>query len=251
MCTLLLAHQAHPKYRLVLAANRDEFYDRPTAAAGFWKEAPQVFGGRDLIHGGTWLAVTAAGRIAALTNYREPHTERRDGPSRGALVSEFVKGDTTPDAYLAQLRAKALPYSGYNLIVGDTERLLHYSNRSDRVTPLHAGIHGVSNHLLDTPWPKVVKGKAELARVLEGGEVAPESLFALLADCSKAPDAELPDTGVGLELERLLSSIFITSERYGTRSSTVLLVDHDLRATFIERSFDGEKAQDRRTEFAW
>ncbi|HJV64496.1 MAG TPA: NRDE family protein [Geomonas sp.] len=250
-CTLLLANQAHPQYRLVLAANRDEFYDRPTAAASFWEDAPQVFGGRDLVHGGTWLAVTTTGRIAALTNYREAQEARKDGPSRGELVSEFVKGDATPDAYLARLRAKASFYNGYNLIVGDADRLLYYSNRSDRVTVVNAGFHGVSNHLLDTPWPKVVRGKAALARVLDGGAVAPQSLFDILADTTKAPDAELPDTGVGLEWERLLSSIFITSERYGTRSSSVLLVDRDLRAIFIERNFDGKEVRDRRTEFAW
>lgn len=251
MCTLLLAFDAHPRYRLVLAANRDEFYNRPTASAAFWQDAPHLFAGRDLVHGGTWLGVTTTGRIAALTNYRDPQSIKPHGPSRGHLVTDFLAGAAAPGEYAEAARAKGSTYNGYNLVVGDARRLLHYSNKSDQITRLDSGIHGVSNHLLDTPWPKVVRGKAGLARVLAADDFSPEDLFAVLADTTRAPDDLLPNTGVGLELERLLSSIFIASERYGTRSSTVLLVDRNLQATFIERTFNGGKLSDVRMEFDW
>jgi uncharacterized protein with NRDE domain len=241
MCTLLLAIEQHPRYRLILAANRDEFYGRPTAPAGFWDDAEGIYGGRDLARGGSWLAVSTAGRIAALTNYREPHPVRHDAPSRGDLVSAFVKGDVPAEEYLRRLREAHLPYSGYNLVVGDPRQLYCYSNKSDQLRPLGQGLYGLSNHLLDTPWPKVERGKAALARLLASGEVTAEALLCILADGTRAPDDQLPETGVGLEKERMLSSIFIKSDEYGygTRSSTALLVDADWQAVFVERNFDG------------
>ncbi|QXE87300.1 NRDE family protein [Geomonas nitrogeniifigens] len=252
MCTLLLAYRAHPAYRLVIAANRDEYYQRPTEPARFWEDAPHIFAGRDLVHGGTWLGVTATGRIAALTNYRDPGDPHRHGPSsRGRLVSGFLAEEAGAEEYLARLRESGIAYGGYNLLVGDSERLLCYSNKSDRVLPIEPGIHGLSNHLLDTPWPKVRCGKDGLARLLSRGHVEPEELFALLADETHPADQELPDTGVGLELERMLSPIFIRSAQYGTRSSTVLLVDHEGKAVFIERGFDGGMVRERRAEFQW
>ncbi|QWV94153.1 NRDE family protein [Geomonas oryzisoli] len=252
MCTLLLAYRFHPAYRLVVAANRDEYYQRPTQPAHFWEDAPHVFAGRDLVHGGTWLGVTATGRIAALTNYRDPSDLHRHGPSsRGQLVSGFLTEDAGAEEYLARLRDSGISYGGYNLLVGDSERLFCYSNKSDRVLPIEPGIHGLSNHLLDTPWPKVCRGKDGLDRILARQDFAVEELFALLADHTHPPDQELPDTGVGLELERMLSPIFITSAQYGTRCSTVLLVDHSGKATFIERSFEGGAATERQTEFQW
>ncbi|GFO54582.1 hypothetical protein GMSM_15890 [Geomonas sp. Red276] len=240
MCTLLIACSAHPRYPLVIAANRDEFYDRPTARASLWQDAPGLFGGRDLLHGGTWLGVTDTGRIAALTNYRQPHVHPPDAPTRGKLVSDFLAGDKGAERYLQALRGAGVPYCGFNLVVGEACGLYHYSNKSDLVTPLTSGIFGISNHLLDTPWPKVERGKAGLGRVLAGEDPSVEELFAVLADRTKAPDEELPDTGVGLEWERLLSPIFIESERYGTRCSTVIMVDMDGQAVFVERSFNGD-----------
>ncbi|HBG05110.1 MAG: hypothetical protein A2075_24160 [Geobacteraceae bacterium GWC2_58_44] len=251
MCTLLLAYQVHPRYPLILAVNRDEFYQRPTAAAAYWEDAAHLFAGRDLVHGGTWLGVTSTGRIAALTNYRQPKLPGVHGRSRGELVSEFLKGETTAEEYLERLRGKGVHYSGYNLLLGDPGRLYCYSNKSDEIVTIPPGVHGLSNHLLNTPWPKVLRGKASLARVLGAGDFSAEELFAILADSSKAPDDQLPDTGVGLETERLLSSIFITGERYGTRSSSILLVDRDGQATFVERSFDGGGARDTKVCFDW
>lgn len=251
MCTLLLAYRAHPEYRLVIAANRDEYYRRPTAPAQYWDDAPHIFAGRDLVHSGTWLGVTVAGRIAALTNYRDPSDLHRHGPSRGRLVSGFLEENIAAEAYVARLRASTVAYGGYNLFLSDGEDLLCYSNKSDRTIRVEPGIHGLSNHLWDTPWPKVRCGKEGLARILAGKSFVPEDLFVLLADGTHPPDDELPDTGVGIDLERLLSPVFIRSSEYGTRCSTVILVDHEGKATFIERSFEGGVVQERRAEFNW
>lgn len=252
MCTLLIGYRVHPRFRLVLAANRDEYYQRPTAPAHFWQEAPWIFAGRDLVHGGTWLGVTSTGRIAALTNYRDPSDLHRHGPhSRGRLVSGFLEEEAAAEEYLRRLRESGVPYGGYNLLVGDSERLFCYSNRNDELVAIEPGIHGLSNHLLDTPWPKVRRGKEGLADILSRESFTREDLFALLADDTRAPDEELPETGVGLELERLLSPIFIKSAEYGTRCSSVLIVDHEGRAIFIERSFEGGEPKDRSATFQW
>ena len=188
MCTLLLAYRAHPRYRLILAANRDEFYDRPTAAAGFWDDAGEVFGGRDLRHGGTWLGVNAAGCIAALTNYRDPAENFPHRLSRGHLVSDYLAGGSSGESYLATLRGKRAAYNGYNLLFGDMERLYCYSNRTDDAATIEPGVHGLSNHLLDTPWPKVAEGKEALARLLTAEKIPEEELFAILGNRRLAPD---------------------------------------------------------------
>jgi uncharacterized protein with NRDE domain len=249
MCLVLIAYDLHPRYPLILAANRDEFYERPTAAAGYWDDAPNLFAGRDLVHCGTWLGISRTGRLAALTNYREPHAVRKDAPSRGKLVSDFLKSATTPEEYLTRLRGERLAYLGYNLLLGDLERLYCYSNKNDQITRLTRGVHGLSNHLLDTPWPKVLRGRDALARVVTAGDFTTEDLFVILADTTKAPDEQLPDTGIGLERERLLSSIFITSPVYGTRSSSVLLIDSDRQVSFVERSFNDGEARDVEVRF--
>ena len=243
MCLILLAYEAHPAFRLVLAANRDEFYTRPSAAAHFWPDAAGVLAGRDLERGGTWLGVTRAGRIAAVTNYREPGREQHDAPSRGALVAAYLQGDERPGAYLAALAWQAAEFNGFNLLVGTPRALYYYSNRgASEPQRLKPGVHGLSNHLLDTPWPKVARGQAALERLL-AAERTPdvksltEGLFSILAERAQGPDELLPQTGVGLELERVLSSAFITSPTYGTRSSTVLLIARSERVTFIERTF--------------
>jgi len=239
MCLILFAHRVHPAYPLVVAANRDEWFRRPTAPAGFWPDAPEVLAGRDLEQQGTWLGVTRAGRFAALTNYRDPGANRPDAPSRGTLVSAFLRSRIPPGEYLEHLRRDASRYNGFSLLVGDFSELLYFSNRdgASRLTP---GIHGISNHLLDTPWPKVARGKQALeALVAEGRDPSPEELLALLASRSRPPDESLPETGVGLEWERVLSPLFIESPSYGTRCSTVVLIDRDGMVTFVERVFNG------------
>lgn len=236
MCLILLSNDVHPDYRLILAANRDEFYDRPTAPACFWQEPPTVLAGRDLLGGGSWLGVTRTGKIAALSNYREPRAHRHNAPSRGKLVSDYLQGELPPADYLAKLQEQAAVYNGFNLIVGDGGVLSYFSNRQGAAQQLSAGIYGLSNHLLDTPWPKVVRGKGALAKLLADGG-APEAIFSLLGDRTVAPDQLLPDTGVGLELERALSAIFIVTPKYGTRASTLVFIDRQNNLTFLERSF--------------
>jgi uncharacterized protein with NRDE domain len=237
MCLILLAHEAHPRYRLVVAANRDELYARPTAPADWWAEAPHLLGGRDLRGGGSWMGITRAGRWAAVTNYRDPAAERKDAPSRGGLVGGFLLGEETPAAYLQRLAPRAGAYNGFNLLAGDARSLRWLSNRDGSARTVAPGVHGLSNHLLDTPWPKVQRGKESLERLLRAPALEPEPMLELLLDRTLAADHQLPDTGVGLPLERVLSTLFIASPEYGTRSSTALLVDRDDRVLFVERSY--------------
>ena len=253
MCFIVLSYRQHPRYRVVLATNRDEFYARPTAPAAFWDEAPAMLAGRDLQGGGTWMGITRAGRLAALTNVREPGRHAADAPTRGALVADFLAGTQEPRAYLEALRPVADRYNGFNLLLGDTQNLFYFGNRAAGVRVLEPGLYGLSNHLLDTPWPKIVKGKAALTAALDADVVDPEHLFALLADTRQAPDEALPDTGVGLPWERMLSPIFIESSTYGTRASTIILIDHQGHVTFAERAYapsaNGEPPITRRFTF--
>ena len=237
MCLILLAWQVHPDYPLIVAANRDEFFTRPSAAAEFWRDAPQVLAGRDLEAGGTWLGVSRKQRFAALTNYREGKGPRPDARSRGALVADFLVGHETPQAYLDAMAGRASEYGGFNLFVGDAEQLGYCSNRdAGRVRWLAPGIYGVSNHLLDTPWPKLASARAAFAAALQTlPQTAP--FFDLLADREIVPDCHLPETGVPLAWERILSAVFVSSEHYGTRASTLLSRRRDGLITLQERSF--------------
>jgi uncharacterized protein with NRDE domain len=236
MCLILLSYRDHPSYRLILAANRDEFYDRPTAPLGFREEDPRILAGRDLKSGGTWLGVTKTGRISAITNFRDPAGQINDAPSRGLLVENFLKGDEPPEGYLRKVKKEGDKYNGFNLIAGDESGLFCFSNRADEIRELSPGVHGLSNHLLDTPWPKIEKGKKCFKSILSGNAIDTERVFTMLADEEKPPDAKLPDTGVGLEWERILSPLFIKSEIYGTRSSSIVLV-REKKLTFLERSY--------------
>lgn len=238
MCLIVFAYQAHAHYNLVVAANRDEFYRRPTAPAAFWPECPDLLAGRDLQEGGAWLGVTLTGRFAALTNYRDPAAHRDGARSRGELVRGFLCGGATPREYLAGIGEKRLEYNGFNLLVSDGNELLYYASRTGEARAVTPGVHALSNHLLDTPWPKAVKASAELSAALAVDDPdLPGRLFALLADSEQPPDSLLPDTGVGIGWERTLSPIFIASPDYGTRSSTVLTMDGHGQVQFGERTF--------------
>jgi len=239
MCLLVIAYKHHSKYPLVVLANRDEYYDRPTAPAHFWKEAPELLAGKDLRGGGTWLGITTSGKIAAITNFRDPKSIKPNAPSRGLLVRDFLIGSQNPLQYLLSLKETASGYNGFNLVVGDMEEIYWYSNKAPGIIRLTKGIYGLSNHLLDTPWPKVVKAKQRLAELLMSCELPPdEAFFNLLMDRTQADESELPDTGVGLELEKILSPIFIRSPVYGTRSSTLILVDNQGVVRFVERTYN-------------
>ena len=238
MCLILFSYCMHPDYHLILAANRDEFYNRPTAPLGYWKEHPDVLAGRDLKSNGTWLGVTRTGRIAAVTNYRDPNTYRQNAPSRGILVSDYLTGNSTPAQYLKAINKIGHTYNGFNLIAGDGSELYYCSNRATGIQKLKPGIYGISNHLLDTAWPKVTKGKAQLRAQLMGKEeVEIEKIWRVLSDRSPALDTELPDTGVGLQWERILSPVFITSQDYGTRSSSIVLIKKSGQLAIMERTF--------------
>ncbi len=236
VCLLFFAVNHHPSYKLVVAANRDEYYRRATEPARFWAPALDVLAGRDLEQGGTWLGLTRRGRWAAVTNYREAGTQRYPR-SRGHLVRDYLFGDLPPQAYVDKIEAEAEHYAGFNLIAADVSVVAYYSNRGVGPRTLADGVYGLSNHLLETPWPKLVRGKDRMLRLLEdGNKLDVQLLFELLGNREVATQ-ELPETAVGEEFERLLSSAFITSPEYGTRSSTALLVDRQDRAMFVERSY--------------
>lgn len=239
MCLILFSFETHPRYRLVLAANRDEYYDRPTEPLGFWKGRPDILAGRDLRGSGVWLGVTRSGRIAAITNYRQPALQVYNAPSRGLLVSDFLAGEKSPEAYLGLLETSGHLYNGFNLLVGDASGLFYFSNRGSGIRKLEPGLYGLSNHLLNTPWPKVEKGKAALGEIVANKqELDVEEIFGILYDKRCPPDEMLPDTGVELSWERTLSPLFITSPFYGTRSSSVVLLQKSGEATFAERTFE-------------
>lgn len=239
MCLAIVALAAHPDYPLVIAANRDEFHARPASPAGPWPDAGHIFAGRDLQGGGTWLGVTRAGRLALLTNVREPGRHLADAPSRGALVEGFLRGQEGAASYAAAVAERGGAYNGFNLLVGDAAGLWYVGNRAaGGAAPLAPGIVGLSNAGLDTPWPKLTRSRGAVAAHLASA-AAPqvEALWAILADRSRPADAELPDTGVGLAAERLLSSAFIADPRYGTRCSTLLTLRRDGQLSLRERSF--------------
>ncbi|HEX7065051.1 MAG TPA: NRDE family protein [Bacillales bacterium] len=242
MCLITFAYEAHPRYRLVMAANRDEFYKRPTEQAHFWGDHPGVLAGRDLEKMGTWMGVTKSGRFAAITNYRHPSAENKDAKSRGALVGDYLCGSEPPAEYMQMVQKNGRQYNGFNLIIGDMESIFYFSNCSSAVQRLGSGIYGLSNALLDTPWPKVEKSKRRLSDCLEQEEVTSDCLFDLLADTDQARDSALPDTGVSLEFERMLSPAFIESSNYGTRASTILMIGHNGEVFFKERSFFPKRA---------
>ena len=247
MCLILFAHKVHPAYPLVLAANRDEAYSRPTAAAGFWKEHPHIYGGRDLDQGGTWLGITRNGRVAAVTNFRNGDAPKDSTRSRGALTGNYLRGTTPPAQYVTRVQREGASYNGFSLIVGDLEDLHYVSNRAPHPLALVPGIYGLSNHLLNSPWPKVQQGSKAMDGLLQlAVPEMVEGLFAVLADRTPAPDKMLPDTGIGLTRERALSAPFIVSPTYGTRASTVLLVDNHGQVQFSERSF-GERGKSLQT----
>lgn len=241
MCLILFAHRMRPDYALVLAANRDEFYARPTAPLGFWRDRPTILAGRDLEAGGTWMGIAAGGRWAAITNYRDPAALRAGAPSRGRLVVDFLTGSRPPRAYLEHLRPRSRRFNGFNLLVGDRAGLFFFSNRNGRIRRLGPGLYGLSNHLLDTPWPKVAKGKQRLGRLAAAkGPITAKAVFELLGDRSPAPVGCLPTTGVGPEWEQRLSPLFITSRDYGTRSSSLLLMDGKGGLRITERTFGSD-----------
>ncbi len=250
MCLITFAYHVHPDYPLILVANRDEVRHRPTKSLHRWEDA-DIIGGRDLEKGGTWLGVTSTGRFAAVTNVRNP-MEKEKERSRGDIVTGFLQTDQ-PDEFLARMNEERERYGGYNLLCGDEKELFYVTNQ-DRIEkhPLAPGVYGLSNATLDTPWPKVVKAKERLSSLISNhAPFRADDFFAFMSDREKAKKEELPDTGVGEELEKELSSLFIHMEYYGTRSQTFLLLEKNGTVTIEERTFEKNNALGPRTKMTW
>ena len=254
MCLILIAHRADPRYPLVVAANRDEFFNRPTSPVNYWENAPQVLAGRDLEKGGTWMGVTTDGRWSAVTNFRDGKSADPGTRSRGELVAGYLRGSARAQEYMTSMEPQASEYHGFNLLAGDQAGVHYLSNRDEGSMMLAAGIYGLSNHLLDSPWPKVERGKLALREALANGwkpDRLIETLLAALSSRSLADDQTLPSTGISRDWEKALSAAFIVAPGYGTRASTVMLMDTEGEVHFRERSFGegGELIEDRRYRF--
>lgn len=258
MCLILFSYQEDPQYPLVLAANRDEYYDRPSAPAHFWDDTPGLLAGRDLEAGGTWLGITRNGRVAAITNYREGGSVVRNARSRGALVCDFLQSNSTAAQFAGQLAQHDHLYNGFNLLIKTDQPadFFYHSNRSatpaQRITP---GLFGLSNHLLNTPWPKVTRGCEKLTTLLRqsaslSAEALSEALISMLEDRFLPPADTLPATGIPIERERVLAPMFIQSDSYGTRASTVLLIDYRRQVTLTEKTIAGKETQIKRFKFS-
>jgi len=246
MCLIFLSINQHPNYKLIVAANRDEFYARRTSIAAFWNNHPAVLGGCDLEAVkpdgtcGTWMAINKNGRIAMVTNYRDLKNLKTNAPSRGHLVTDFLLSTEAPEIYLKKIEPRASEFNGFNLIVGSEEGLFYLSNYKKGVDKIENGFHGLSNALLDTPWPKVKNGKEVMKPLFNQEKIDANKILDALHDEHQAPDDQLPDTGVGLDRERMLSSMFIKMPNYGSRCSTVVTIDRKGKAEFTERVYNLE-----------
>ena len=235
MCLILFAWQQHPDYPLIAIANRDEYYARPSSDAHWWEDN-DIFAGRDLQAGGTWLGVNRRGHFAAVTNVREPDGMQPGKRSRGDLTRDYLAGSDDAETYLARLALQDQEFAGFNLLLGDLNGLWFYSNREQKIHRIEAGVYGVSNGAFDEPWPKLKSGRGELSALLDG-KIRHDQLMEILTDHRVAEDHELPKTGVAFDIERLLSSRFIRSEGYGTRACSVITFDQQQRIEFSEQNF--------------
>ncbi|MBF0121339.1 MAG: NRDE family protein [Desulfobacterales bacterium] len=239
MCIIYFSYETYKDYRLFLIGNRDEFYNRPTKDISFWEDFPQILGGRDLIGKGTWLGITKTGRIAAITNFRDPLNLKANSPSRGDIVFDFLCENISTKEYLEYILKESHKYNGFNIIVDDGKDVGYFSNKIDKYQILCSGNYALSNHLLDKPWPKVIRIKSLINDFqMSQNEMNFEHIFEILKDNCLPVDELLPDTGVGIEWERILGPIFVSSNIYGTRSSSILLVKQNGEVTFLERTFN-------------
>ncbi len=235
MCLILFAYRQHVDYPLIVIANRDEYYARPTRDAHWWDDA-NIFAGRDLEAGGTWLGLNRQGRLAAVTNVREPGDISPGKKSRGDLTRNYLSGTAQPEEYLRQLTPYDQDYAGFNLLLGGPQGLWFYSNRDHGIHSIEPGVYGISNGDFDEPWPKLRSGKAELEAMLTGN-IDDVELMEILTDHEMAHDHELPSTGVSLDIERMLSSRFIRSPEYGTRACSVVTIDVNNWISFSEQNY--------------
>jgi uncharacterized protein with NRDE domain len=242
MCLILFALHTHTKYKLILAANRDEFFNRETQFAQFWNDDRNILGGKDMSSGGTWLGMHSKGRFVAITNYRNTEREISNPISRGSLSREFLTYSESTSDFIRRISSTRQQFSGYNLLLSDDgfQSIVHYSNITDEATVIKNGIHGLSNAFLDSPWPKVEIGKKNLAEAISSPTLKPTDLISILKNRDKAPVRLLPRTGISTDLEKKLSPVFISMKGYGTRCSTALLVDNKNEVSFLEVSYNEE-----------
>ncbi|WP_299463171.1 NRDE family protein [uncultured Microscilla sp.] len=251
MCLLTFAWKTHPKYKLIFASNRDEFYKRNTAPAQFWNENKQILAGKDLEAGGTWMGLHKNGRFTALTNYRDIDNIKATAPSRGRLTLDYLQSNDSPKAYLEGIFENIDAYNGFNLLTGNTEELYYLSNYQHKIIQLQAGIYGLSNALLDSDWFKVQRLKKKFTEMVDAEEIEENALLDLMYDPTKANETEVQRTGLPIEREIMLSPMFIKSPQYGTCSSATILIDYDNNVRFTERVYNvstGEK-NDQHFEF--
>lgn len=245
MCIIFFAYKIHPQYKFVFAANRDEFYERPTKSAEFWSDYPDILAGRDLEKNGAWMGINKRGYFSAITNYRDFSLLIDEPMSRGNLVKDYLIENQSPKTYMDRVKAEKHRYNPFNLLVGHTSALYYYSNVDNEVKELKPGIYGLSNSLLDTPWPKLIRGKEMFKEIINSHrEIDYKDLQNILLDKWCPEDDKLPNTGIELEWEKVLSSIFIESQNYGTRASTVLLIGNKNHVTFIEKSLKNSNTKE-------
>jgi uncharacterized protein with NRDE domain len=249
MCLIALSLGQHPDFPLILAANRDEFHARPTKEAHWWPDNPDIVGGRDLQAGGTWLALHRSGRFATVTNFRDAQAPKAGHRSRGRLVTGFLEGDFTPAGYLDTIDGDR--YAGFNLIVGTMDDVAYLSNREEGSRQLEPGNYGLSNALLDGPWHKVERSKKRLASMLASGAVNETSLMRLMDDRTRAPVADVEKGRHDFDTAHAITAPFIVMPGYGTRCTTVVLVDRDGNWRFTERRFDPAGRQTGESKFSF
>ena len=248
MCLILFAWKKHPDYDLIVSANRDEFFNRPTQTAHVWDGQPDLIAGKDLTAGGTWLGITKTGKFAALTNYRDPSNINPKAPSRGHLTKDYLTQDISPQDYLDRIQKENLPFNGFNLLIGDNDSLWYYNSINHQITSLPPGVYGLSNALLNEPWPKVLIGQENLKKLIEQKDISTNQLLQIVQNKSLAADDQLPKTGIPIDWERALSAMYITKENYGTRCSTALLKKKD-KFTFKEWSHSHLGQKEGQIEF--
>ena len=237
MCLIVLAYKYVPGIPLFFAGNRDEFYDRPTEKAHIWNTKPKMIAGKDLKAGGTWLGLTVNGKIAAITNHRNMNQNKPDAPSRGHIVKDALTSSNTTEHYLQELKSEAQEYNGFNLITGSREKLFYFSNQTMQIKELKPGIYALSNALLNTPWPKAEWAKDQFKQILDSGEHSTSRCFSILKNEDTYPVKKLPETGLSSEMEKAVSAVFIKTEEYGSRCSTVVKLLNDHTFYFEERTY--------------
>lgn len=253
MCLIVFAYKMQPGVPLVFAGNRDEFYKRPTEKAHIWSTTPAVIAGKDIKAGGTWLGLSSDGRVAAITNYRDMNQIKPNAPSRGHIVKDALTSPHSTEQYLEQLKRVAEEYNGFNLITGNREKLFYFNNQTMQVKELKPGIYSLSNAFLNTPWPKSEWAKEHFKQILDSGEQEPDRFFSMLKNSDTYPLEKLPETGLSNEMEKAVSAVFIKTEGYGSRSSTVIKLTQNDSFYFEERTYKASskkvKSKEKFTRF--